>query len=414
MVDTVMMPKLGFDMAEGTLVNWVKKIGDHVQKGESLAEIETDKATIEVESPYSGVVARFLVEENTSVPVGDPIAIITAPGEILTEQAAVPQTEQHAEEAPAAAVPQTRQEPVAISAEGARPASAGGPASPLARKIARDRGLDLEQVHGSGPGGRIVRRDVEATLAAGENAPVLPAAPLPPAPIPVLDKDERITLNKLRGAIGRRMVESKTAIPHFYVTHSIRMDEVLALRSQYNEKVSGEEKLSINDFIVKATALALRKFPNLNASLNGSELIRHGHISIGVAVSVENGLLTVVVQDADQKSLGTISAEVKAMAGRARQGKVKQDDVEGSTFSISNLGMYEVESFAAIINPPEAAILAIGSVRPVPAVRDGQIVPESRMNVTVSADHRVSDGVEAAQFLQEVARVLENPLLMLA
>jgi pyruvate dehydrogenase E2 component (dihydrolipoamide acetyltransferase) len=209
------------------------------------------------------------------------------------------------------------------------------------------------------------------------------------------------------------MTESKTSVPHFYVTHEYKMDAVMTMRKQINDYLPENEKISVNDFIVKATALALRQFPNLNASLNGGNVVRYGHVNVGVAVTVEGGLLTVVVQDADQKQLRQISAEIKTMAGRAREGKVKPADIEGSTFSTSNLGMYDVEEFIAIINPPEAAILAIGSAREIPVVENGEIRPGWRMKATISVDHRVSDGAEAAQFMQALAGFLENPVRML-
>jgi pyruvate dehydrogenase E2 component (dihydrolipoamide acetyltransferase) len=220
-------------------------------------------------------------------------------------------------------------------------------------------------------------------------------------------------MSKLRQAIARRMTESKTSLPHFYVTHEYKMDALLDLRKQFNAIVPENEKLSVNDFIVKAVALALRQFPNLNASLNGNSVVRHGAVNIGVAVSVEGGLLTVVCHDTDQKPLRQISAEVKAMVVRVREGKVKPDDIEGSTFSISNMGMYDVENFAAIINPPEAAILAVGSAREIPVAENGAIKSGWRMKATISVDHRVSDGVEAAKFMQALAGFVEEPLRLL-
>jgi pyruvate dehydrogenase E2 component (dihydrolipoamide acetyltransferase) len=217
-------------------------------------------------------------------------------------------------------------------------------------------------------------------------------------------------LSKLRLAIGRRMAEAKTTIPHFYVTHEYKMDRLLDLRKQFNNVVQEDEQLSINDFIIKAVGLNLRQFPNLNASLNGNVVLHHGQINIGVAVSVEGGLLTIVCRDADQKPLRQIAAEVKTMAARVRAGKVKPEDIEGSTFSISNMGMYDVENFSAIINPPEAAILAVGSAREVPVVDAGKVVPGWRMKATIAVDHRISDGVEAAKFMQSLAVYLEEPL----
>lgn len=444
MAETVTMPKLGFDMAEGTLVRWVKTEGEKVNKGEVLAEIETDKATVEVESSFSGTVARHLVATGDVVPVGTPIAVIAGEGESVEEAAA---SAPSAEGKPEPAKPEGEAEtktpaPTGATATAAQPAPEADAveqegdgrlkASPLARKIASDSGVDLRHVKGSGPGGRIVRADVEAaasSAAAPTPAPVsaAPAAPEKPAraaaaPVPLapivtgayeVPADEALKINRLRAAIGRRMVESKQQVPHFYVTSAYKMDKVMDLRKQLNNYVAADQKLTVNDFIVKAVALCLRQFPNINAAIKGEEIVRFGHINIGIAVAVENGLLTVVVKDADQKPLRQISAEVREMAARVRSGKVKTDDIEGSTFSISNLGMFDVESFIAIINPPEAAILAVGSAKEVPVVEDGQIKVGMRMNATISADHRVTDGAEAARFMQSLAAYLEEPMRLM-
>lgn len=405
MAEIISMPKLGFDMAEGTLVRWVKAEGQEIQKGEVLAEIETDKATVEVESSFSGIVARHLATQGDSIPVGTPIAVIAAPGEEVKD---IPGAAPAAQAKPAA----TQSEPAAPAATATvQPASDGLiKASPLARRIAAEKGLDLRNLRGTGPGGRITKRDVETAA----SAPA-PATSIPQAATPVQPRadDEAIALNKLRQAIGRRMQESKQQVPHFYITHAYDAQALLDLRKQANAALPEEEKLSVNDFIIKAVALALRRFPNLNASINGAELLRHGAVNIGVAVAVEGGLLTVVCRDADSKPLRLISQEIKEMAARARAGKVRPEDIEGSTFSISNLGMFDVENFAAIINPPEAAILAVGSARVVPVVVDGAVVPGMRMKATLSADHRVSDGAEAAQFMQALAEYLEKPISLL-
>jgi pyruvate dehydrogenase E2 component (dihydrolipoamide acetyltransferase) len=239
------------------------------------------------------------------------------------------------------------------------------------------------------------------------------AQPVPAYQAPITAEDKSVATTKLRQAIGRRLVESKQTIPHFYVTHEYKMEALIDMRKQINAYLPENEKVSVNDFIVKAVALTLRQFPNLNATLNGNEIVQFGHVNVGVAVTVPGGLMTVVVKDADQKSLRQISGEVKAMAGRARDGKVRPEDVDGSTFSTSNLGMYDVDEFIAIINPPEAAILAIGSAREVPVVENGQIQIGWRMKATISVDHRVSDGAEAAQFMQKLAEFLENPVRML-
>jgi pyruvate dehydrogenase E2 component (dihydrolipoamide acetyltransferase) len=421
MAETVTMPKLGFDMAEGTLVRWVKGEGDPVAKGEVLAEIETDKATVEVESSFSGMVTRHLVEKGSVVPVGTPIAVITAPGEKLdaTEKPAIE------DKKPGPIPPITPASPVSITPQ-VMPIPVAGPilASPLARRMAQEEGVNLASLRGSGPGGRIVRRDIEDALAA---KPVAASVLEPPAPIlPVVkpsqivestpiqvSEDQVIPLDRLRAAIGRRMVEAKQQVPHFYVTHEINMEALMGLRKQLNNLMAEEQKQSVNDFIVKAVALSLTQFPNLNASLEVGGIHRHQHINVGVAVALEGGLLTVVCRDTAQKSLSQISGEVKQMVARARQGKVKPEDIQGSTFSISNLGMFDVEHFIAIINPPEAAILAVGSVKEVPVVVNGEVKAGMRMKVTLSADHRVSDGAEAAQFLQTLARYLEEPLRLM-
>ena len=436
MADTISMPKLGFDMAEGTLVRWLKKVGESISKGDVLAEIETDKATVEVESSASGVVRSLLVDEGAVVPVNSPIAIVGTADEVIQESGnKVPdnkllgnkeETESKGEgegekgqgvgvsaQGPAAA-PERKPAP-AVEAVPA-PVIDSVRASPLAKKIARERSVDLSHIKGSGPGGRIVRRDVEEAmsgrlLAASGQAQVPVAAPSPAV-------DEVVSMTKLRQAIARRMAESKTSIPHFYVSHEYKMDALMALRLQYNQIVPENEKLSVNDFIVKAVALSLHQFPNLNASLNGNSVLRYGQINIGIAVSVEGGLLTIVSRQADLKPLRQISTEVKGMAARVREGKVKPDDIEGSTFSISNMGMYDVENFAAIINPPEAAILAVGSAREVPVVERADGRPPLlgvgwRMKATLSVDHRVSDGVEAAKFMQALAVYLEEPLRLI-
>jgi pyruvate dehydrogenase E2 component (dihydrolipoamide acetyltransferase) len=287
-------------------------------------------------------------------------------------------------------------------------------ASPLAKKIAKDNNVNLAALQGTGPGGRVVRKDVEVALSSGQSAvSSKQSAPVASQPVFVSHDDNVVATTKLRQAIGRRLVESKTTIPHFYVTHEYKMDALMAMRKQANEYLPDNEKLSVNDFILKAVALSLRQFPNLNATIKGNEVIQFGHVNVGVAVTVHGGLMTVVVKDTDQKMLRQISSEVKTMAGRAREGKVKPEDVDGSTFSTSNLGMYDVEDFIAIINPPEAAILAISSAREVPVVESGELKVGWRMKATISVDHRVSDGAEAAQFMQALAGFLENPVRML-
>jgi pyruvate dehydrogenase E2 component (dihydrolipoamide acetyltransferase) len=407
MANIVEMPKLGFDMAEGTLASWVKKEGELIEKGDVLAEIETDKATIQVESSFSGTILKELLEANTTVPVGTPIAVIGEAGEKVDlgtlsgakkEEQAEPTEKIRENEV-------STDEPVKESG-----GSAGFiKASPLAKAIAQENKLDLAQVSGSGPAGRIVKRDVEQFLSLHKTAEQSSTAQV----ISIQPGEDSLQpLSKLRKAIGSRMQRSKQTIPHFYVTYSYNVEFLLKMREQINQERSKEERVSVNDFIVKATALALRKFPKLNASIEGDALTLHGNINIGNAVAVDAGLLTVVSRNADQKPLLQISEEIREMVKRVRDGKVAPEDIEGSTFTISNLGMYGVEDFSAIINPPESAILAVSSAMPVPVVENGVVRAGMRMKATISADHRVSDGAEAALFMRELASYIEQPWLL--
>jgi len=407
MADTITMPKLGFDMQEGTLVRWVRAEGENVKKGDVLAEIETDKATVEVESSAAGIVRKLLVDQGAVVPIGAPIAIVgTAEERIDTpsEPAAA-----HTPLAGGSAPPVDVSSPAPSAAQPAPLPDGSTKASPLARRMARDAHVDLAEVAGTGPGGRVTRKDVEAALQRGAVGGRAIGAGFQPVQV-VAGADTTIPLTKLRQAIARRMTESKTSVPHFYITHEYNVDSLLDLRKQANAFVGADEKLSVNDFVVKAAAMCLREFPNLNAAFQGDHVLRHGDINIGVAVAVDGGLLTVVCRHADQKSLRQVSSELREMATRARRGKVRPDDVEGSTFTVSNLGMYDVENFGAIISPPEAAILAVASARNVPVVADGQVRPGWRMKATLAVDHRVSDGAEAAQFMLSLARYVESPV----
>ncbi len=447
MPELVPMPKLGFDMAEGTLVRKVKSLGENVKTGDVLAEIETDKATIEVESPASGVVKGWVVEEGQAVPVGALMAVIGAADEAvdldaLKQSAASaagagvapagppasrPKGANGAGETAAAAQktaaqPSPAAQPQPPAAPPAAPSGPAAPASPVARKMAAEAGVDISRITGTGPGGRITKKDVENYLAQGpavaapaaEPLTAEPAAAARPAFVPLAERAEQsVTLTRMRPAIARRMTESTTTAPQFYVTSEVDMDAAMALRGQINALLPEEAKVSVNDLIIKAAALALLEFPNLNASFTGEAVLRKGHINIGNAVALDKGLLTVVVHDADQKPLAMIAAEMKAMVSRVRSGKVQNADIEGSTFSISNLGKWDVNNFIAIINPPEAAILATGTVKAVPVVKDGALAVGQRMLVSVSADHRVTDGAEAAAFLQAVKQKLEQPLRLM-
>jgi pyruvate dehydrogenase E2 component (dihydrolipoamide acetyltransferase) len=408
MAEVVSMPKLGFDMAEGKLVRWLKREGEEVQKGQVLAEIETDKATVEIEAAAGGVVRKLLVAEGAAVPVGTAIAVIGT-GDEAIDLAGLTGAPAPGKAAPevAAARPATvgvpAPEAVASPLAGGR-LPGGVRASPLARRMASERGVSLSALAGSGPGGRIVRKDIEAALVSPAGMPIPAAA----APATVQEP-----LSRLRAAIGRRMTTAKQAVPHFYITADLDVAGLLALRTQLNELLPEEQKTSVTDYIVKAAALALREFPRLNASLSGETIVRHGDINLGVAVALDEGLLTIVVHHADVKSVQAISAELRLLASRAREGKVRPEDVEGSTFTVSNLGMYDVDNFIAIINPPEAAILAVGSARDVPVLRDGMLAPGKRMHVTLSADHRVTDGAEAARWLQVFRGLIEHPLRLI-
>jgi pyruvate dehydrogenase E2 component (dihydrolipoamide acetyltransferase) len=415
------MPDLGSGMEEGTLLGWTKQIGDAVSAGDVIAEIDADKATVEVPATASGVITQFLFEPGAVLKVGQPIAYIEPSG------------------AAAASAPAPTAAPAAASAAAAAPVSAAAPAveedgnlpggvraTPIARRIAAERGIDLRAVTGTGPGGRITKDDVENFVpAAAPAVPAVAAAPVPAAapelPPPVFGEIpsgpdvEIIETSKMRSRIARRMVESKQQIPHFYVTTEVDVEALLALRKQINAALDEESKVTVNDLIVKATALALRQFPNLNTHYYGDKLVRHKRIHIGIAVALPSGgLINVVAKDVDRASISTIARQNREMIARARENKVKPDDITGSTFTVSNLGAYEVEHFVAIINPPEAGILAVGTAAPTPVVKpDGTLGIGQRMKLTVSVDHRVSDGAEGAQFLQAVKRLIENPMQLL-
>jgi pyruvate dehydrogenase E2 component (dihydrolipoamide acetyltransferase) len=440
----VIMPKMGDAMEEGTLLRWLKQVGDEIAVGDPLAEIETDKVSLEIEATESGVLSKTYVEEGATVPIGTPIAAI---GEESAEVAAsAPPAEAAAESAPAEPAPAAEAEPVAAAASGANGraaadvpaaapvqaaqvgATAGSGerlrASPLVKRLAAEHGIDLSSVTGTGPGGRIVRDDIAALLTGAPRvsptldqiaAPAPAQAPTvapPPAPVPSgRPAGVPRELSKIRRTTGRRMAESKAAAPHFYVTSEVDMAPAAALREQINAQAPDDAAIvSFNDLIIKAAALALREYPNLNASLENDQLVEHPNIDINVAVAIEGGLIAPFVPDADQKGLITIARMTKDLVGRARNGGLTPDEYQGGTFTVSNLGMFDVGEFVAIINPPQAAILAIGSIHDVPVVEDGEIVPGKRMNITLSADHRVTDGAEVARYLQAVKRYLENPL----
>ncbi len=421
MAEIVTMPKLGFDMAEGTLVRWVIAEGEGVEKGAVLAEIETDKATVEVESLYSGVVLRHLVAQGSIVPVNAPIAVIGEPGESVD----VDDTAGDTSDAAPVPAKEMRTEPIQPEVVATQAATQdaqlpdGLRASPLARRVANELGIDLKQVTGSGPGGRITRKDVEqyqkVPVESKPKGVIVPVIPAFAQATGEKTEPKIIPLTRLRAAIARRMVEATQQAPHFYVTHAYDVKGVMELRKQLNAILPEDEKLSVNDFIIKAAALSLLEFPNLNASIDlaNEQIIQHAQVNIGVAVAVPNGLLTVVCRDAAHKTLRQIGSEVRGLVARAREGKVRPDDIEGSSFTVSNLGMFDVDQFTAIINPPEAAILAIGSAREVPLVVEGEIRPGVQMKATLSVDHRVSDGAEGARFLQTLDEYFQSPLRLL-
>jgi pyruvate dehydrogenase E2 component (dihydrolipoamide acetyltransferase) len=429
----VTMPQMGFDMTEGKVARWLKQVGDAVKQGEAVVEIETDKVNIESEAQGNGVLREILVSDGTTVPVGALIGIIGAADEDLTaikaeagliaasaaEQPAAP-----ARSAPIVQAAPTAAHPERSTAESKDTAEGNGriKASPLAKRIAKEKGISLAQLSGTGPGGRIVKRDVETATPAIAAAPVTFAQPIvaaapavaqPSVLGPSILKAEEVTPTKLRQTIARRMVASKQTVPHFYVTSEIEMSEAMALRSKLNALVDEAGKISVNDMVLKAAAVALTHFPGINASFGENLIVRHGTVNMGIAVALEQGLITVVVADADRKPLAQIAREAKDIVNRAKIGKARPEEMQGSTFTVSNLGMFDVAEFVAIINPPEAAILAVGSVRDVPVVKNGQVVPGKTMKVTISADHRVTDGAEAARFLQEVKQNLEEPLRLL-
>jgi pyruvate dehydrogenase E2 component (dihydrolipoamide acetyltransferase) len=421
-MQTIIMPKMGDAMEEGTLVRWLKQEGDTVQEGEPIAEIATDKATVEIEAPTSGVLRGIRVAENAVVPVNTPLAYILQEGESLPAEsdgkAGAP-----AKPVAAAAAPQPASAPTAVAAA---PQPATAPtngeervlASPLARKIAAEHGIDLRQVQGTGPKGRIVERDVLAHLEA-RRATAVPAAAAPaptPAPAPAVAaapaEGRTETLTRLRQITAQRTTEAHQTIPHFYLTMEIDMEEAVALRQQLNQ-LDESLRISVNDLIVKACAVAIEQHPIVNATYQNGQLVHPNGVHIGIAVAVEQGLLVAVLRHCEGKSLRRIAQESQSLIQKAREGKLLPDEMMGNTFTVSNLGMFGIEQFTAIINPPASAILAVGATKRVPVVQeDGSIVARQRMKVTLSCDHRVLDGAVGAQFLQTLRQVLENPLWM--
>lgn len=419
----VIMPKMGDAMTEGKVLTWRKKVGDQVSKGEPIAEIETDKVNVDIEAEEAGALLDIVVPAGQSAPVGAKIAVIGAPGTKVERNAKAPAA-QPAPTKPAAPSQQTAQSarpaPVTAATQTPAPAADAGrvKASPLAKRMAEERGVDLSGMTGTGPDGRITKEDVEAFLAArpaaAPGAPGAPIAPTPPGrPAPQGPDYVDEAPSRMRSTIARRMVESKQQVPHFYITSEVGMDDALRARQQLNATVGEQQRVTVNDFVVRGVALALRKFPNLNSAYVEGKIRRFRRINVAIAIALPEGLIAPVLRDCDRKSIVQLGQDAKALAERARSGHLRPDDYEGGTFTVSNLGMFDfVENFIAIINPPHAGILAVGAAQPRPVVRNGQITTATTMQVTISADHRVTDGAEAAQFLGEVKRLLENPFLL--
>jgi pyruvate dehydrogenase E2 component (dihydrolipoamide acetyltransferase) len=433
MATNILMPALSPTMTEGTLARWLKKEGEQVKAGDVIAEIETDKATMEVEAVDEGVLGKILVADGTAgVKVNEPIAVLVEEGETVPSAAAPAPALK-----PAAAAP----EPAKAEAPAAAPVAAPAPvanghahgderifASPLARRMAQQAGIPLSSLKGSGPNGRIVKADVEAARGGTAPAPVAVAASAPaaaapvakpaPAPAAPITAPHRLVPNSgMRKVIARRLTEAKQTIPHFYVSMDIELDALLKLRGELNAKSAkdgpGAYRLSVNDFIIKAAALTLRRIPTVNASYTEDNVILYDDVDISVAVSIPDGLITPIIRRADQKGLAAISSEMKDLAARAREGKLKLEEFQGGGFSISNMGMYGVSEFAAVINPPQAGILAVAAGQQRPVVRDGALAIATVMTCTLSVDHRVVDGALGAEWLAAFKAIVEEPLSLM-
>lgn len=414
MAEVVNMPRLSDTMEEGTVAQWHKKIGDKVEEGDLLAEIETDKATMEFEAFQEGVLLHIGVEEGNTAPVDSILAILGEEGEDISSllsggsSSAEAKTEVKEEVVESSSEP--RQENSAKSEE---PFNGNRvKASPLARKLAEDKGVDINQVKGSGEGGRIVKRDVDEFKSAPAPSAAQPQVNLASAgAAPAGMSYDELPVSQMRKTIARRLSESKFSAPHFYLTLDIDMDNAIEARKSIN--AVAPQKISFNDFVIKAAAVALKQHPVINSSWAGDTIRRNHEINIGMAVAVDEGLLVPVIRNADQKGLATINTEAKEFAGKARDKKLQPSEWEGNTFTISNLGMFGIETFTAIINAPDACILAVGGIKQVPVVKNGAVVPGNVMKVTLSCDHRVVDGASGAAFLNTMKGILENPLNML-
>ena len=409
MATKVFMEALSPTMEEGRLVKWNKSEGDAVKSGDVLAEVETDKAVMELVARGDGVLRKQLVAEGTTAPVGSLVGVIGAAGEDISALLSAAGSTSAASPLTVTPHPEPLTPPAPVPAPVPAPASTGSSkSSPLARRLARDSGLDLGTMEGSGPGGRIIKRDIEAAVAGGGSA----AAPSSIAPRPsALDGFTDQPLTQIRKTIARRLAESIGPIPTFYLTAEFDLTRAAEMRSAAAEQ--GEEyRVSFNDIILKATATALAAHPEINAHWLGDKIRFFNRVHLGMAVATDDGLIVPVIFDADQKGLRELSAESKALARKARERKLTPEEYTGSTFSVSNLGMLQIDQFTAIINPPECGILAIGALEDKPVVVDGVVVVSKRMRVTMSCDHRVIDGAIGARFLQDLRRMIENPLML--
>ena len=419
MAKDILMPLLSPSMTEGTLVKWIKKEGDAVKSGDVLAEVETDKATMDLEAFDSGILRKILIPEGTKVPVQSRIGIIGTKDEKIDESApAAPAPAPATEAAPAEAKAEAKAAPAAASAPAPAPTAVAAPsgsrvkASPLAKKVAAEKGVALATLTGSGPGGRIVKKDVLNAPANGHapgGSSIYASGPIA--------KEGSTKLTTMRSVIAKRLLESKTTIPHFYLEIEVDAKPLLDLRAQLNDslgKLKPPVKLSLNDFVLKAAAEAVRRVPAVNASFEGDSIRQFPDVQLSFAVAIAEGLITPIVKEAQNKSLIQISAEAKALAGKAKEGKLKPDEFQGGTFTVSNLGMLGIDRFSAIINPPQAAILAVGNIVKKAVVdANDQIVVGYRQSITLSCDHRVVDGAVGAAYLKELRELIEKPALLL-
>ena len=401
MATNIVMPQMGYDMREGTVIRWHKKEGEAVARGEVLADIETDKATVEFEAFTSGVLGKIMAEAGVVVPVGELIAVITAPGEDVPDN--LTQVKVEPASASVNAAPQV--DPILGSAVASN--SVDVRASPIARRLARERGINLGDISGTGPGGRIVEKDVL------EYTPEDAAVAVSDSEMQANPQSHLVELSRMRQTIARVTSDSKREAPHFYVTAEVDMTAAMDLRRDINEAVAGDTRVTVNDLIVKAAALALVKYPKFNASFQGESLQMNASINIGIAIALDAGLMVPGIGNCEAKKLTDISAASKDLIERANSGHLRNEEYSETTFSISNLGMYDVESFSAIIYPPHAAVLAVGTVKEQAVVRNGELAVAQMMKATLSTDHRVADGAEAARFLVEIKEILETPVALL-